>query len=82
MTENTLSTLCGGCGGNLEEPTPCPCCRRIVELEEMRQCTACSKLVCKRCAPQRVCYWCSGRGSGCHGGGPLSSRVGDEGSGS
>ena len=33
----------------MEEPTPCPECGEIVELQDMRKCFGCGELFCREC---------------------------------
>jgi len=47
----------------LEEPTPCPGCKKIVELQDMRCCLTCRELFCPACfcRPDGRCKRCTKR---------------------
>lgn len=36
----------------MEMPTPCPWCRRVVELNDMNTCAFCGELKCDQCCKQ------------------------------
>jgi hypothetical protein len=43
----------------MDMPTPCPTCTRIVELNDMSTCENCNELFCDRCCePWGLCAVC------------------------
>lgn len=46
----------------MEEPTPCPGCGDVVELQDMRGCRRCRELYCRQCLDElRECGACRER---------------------